>query len=282
MLVTETTVKNVLTRTSGYLRGVTSHSLQPYRGCGFGKALCGEYCYVKHNAYVTRGRAWGSFLEVRLNAAESYLHAVERERKWARRERGAFGIFLSSATDPYVPQETKYGITKSVLLAMIGEPPDTLIVQTHSAKVADHSDLLRELRECVRVHITIESDRDRLPGLAAPASSVESRFDAARRLRAAGLDVVITVSPLLPIEHPRAFFARCKECADAVIVDHFIGGDGTETGSRTRRTRLPGVMERVQAGATELAYRDRMIVVAREIMPGRVGVGARGFAGEFA
>ncbi|NNE09298.1 MAG: radical SAM protein [Gemmatimonadetes bacterium] len=275
-------MKRVLTRTSGYLRGVTSHSLQPYRGCGFGNALCGEYCYVKHNTYVTRGRAWGSFLEVRTNAAASYLESVVRERKWARREGGEFGVFLSSATDPFVPQEKKYGVTQSVLRAMIDEPPDTLIVQTHAATVANHAELLSQLKACARVHITIESDRDRLPGLPAPASSVESRFDAARALRDAGLTVVITVSPLLPIENPRAFFTRCAGCAEAVIIDHFIGGDGTETGSRTRRTRLPDVMESVEAGTTELAYREEMVAIAREIMPGRVGVGARGFAGEFA
>ncbi len=281
MQVTETTIKGVLTRTSGYLRDVTSHSLQPYRGCGFGNALCGEYCYVRHNAYVTRGRPWGSFLEVRTNAAESYVRTVARERKWAERERGAFRVFLSSATDPFVPQEKKYGVTESVLQAMITEPPDELIVQTHSATVADYSDLLQELKACARIHITIESDRDRLPGLPAPASSVAARFEAASRLRAAGLRVVITVSPLLPIEHPRAFFARCNECADAVIVDHFIGGDGSANGSRTRRTPLPEAMEAVQAGTAELAYRERMIAIAREIMPGCVGVGARGFAGTF-
>lgn len=282
MQATETTVKSVLTRTSGYLRDVTSHSLQPYRGCGFGNALCGAYCYVRHNAYVTRGRPWGSFLEVRTNAAESYAGTVARERKWARRERGAFRVFLSSATDPFVPQEKKYGVTKSVLRAMIKDPPDELIVQTHSASVADYSELLQELKSCARVHITIECDRDRLPGLPAPASSVAARFDAAGRLRAAGLAVVITVSPLLPIEHPRAFFAQCKECADAVIVDHFIGGDGSANGSRTRRTLLPKTMEAVQAGTADLTYRDRMIAIARDVMPGCVGVGARGFAGEFA
>jgi hypothetical protein len=31
--VTLVRVANPLTRTSGYLKGVTSHSLQPYRGC---------------------------------------------------------------------------------------------------------------------------------------------------------------------------------------------------------------------------------------------------------
>jgi hypothetical protein len=67
--ITETTVKNILTRTSGYLRTVTSHSLQPYRGRTFGNSLCGVGCYVQHNGHVLQGRPWGGFLEVRTNAA---------------------------------------------------------------------------------------------------------------------------------------------------------------------------------------------------------------------
>src|SRR5580700_11964626 len=104
MLTTSTTVKSILTRSSGYLTTVCSHSLQAYRGCPFGAALCGVGCYVRHNIYVTQGREWGSFLEARTNAAEAYLAAYERERAWARRSRERFVIFLSSASEPFPPQ----------------------------------------------------------------------------------------------------------------------------------------------------------------------------------
>src|SRR4051812_40479833 len=96
MDLTEVTVRNILTRTGGYLQPVASHSLQPYRGCTFGNSLCGVGCYVQHNAWVTRGRRWGSFLEVRTNAAEAYRKSYGREAEWARRTHGAFSIFCSS------------------------------------------------------------------------------------------------------------------------------------------------------------------------------------------
>ena len=129
MDVTVVEVKNVLTRTTGFLRTVTSHSLQPYRGCSYGNSLCGVGCYVQHSYWVTKGREWGSFLEVRENAAGSYLANVEKERRWARKSGDAFSIFMSSSTDPFVPQEKKYGVSRAVLEAMIDAPPDMLILR---------------------------------------------------------------------------------------------------------------------------------------------------------
>lgn len=276
-------VKNVLTRTSGFLKTVTSHSLQPYRGCALGSSLCGVGCYVRHNRWITEGRPWGSFVEVRQNAAESYLAGYERERAWARRARGCFGVFLSSSTEPFMPQEHRFGVTRGVLEAMLESPPDLLVLQTHSHRVTAYVDLYRELRtRCeLRVHVSIETDRERLPGLPPPASPVARRFEAARELKTAGIFTVITVAPLLPIADPERFFASIADAADAVVIDHFIEGDGTADGRRTRLTALPQAMEEVAAGSSELAYRDAMVRVARRHLPGRAGVNVDGFAGRY-
>jgi DNA repair photolyase len=137
-------------------------------------------------------------------------------------------------------------------------------------------------RACdLRFHISIESDRDRLPGLPPPASTVADRFAAAERLKTAGLRVVITVSPLLPIADATAFFENIAAIADAVVIDHFVEGDGSRDGSRTLRTKLPDAMAAVDPASTALDYRERIVAVARAIMPGRVGVSIDGFAGRF-
>jgi DNA repair photolyase len=281
---TETvSVRSILTRASGFLESVCSHSLQPYRGCPFGASLCGVGCYVRHNVYVTRGRGWGDFLEVRANAADAYNASFERERAWGRARRGGFVIFLSSATEPFPPQEARHGVTRSVLGSMLEQPPDGLIVQTHSPRVADAIDLLVPLASrCeLRVHVSIETDRDRLPGLPPPASPIERRFEAARALRDAGLKVIVTVAPLLPIADPERFFARIAEVADAVVLDHFIGGDGSPTGARTLKTPLPGAMAAIDLESVTLAYRDRMAEIAQRHLPGRVGLNRDGFAGRW-
>jgi DNA repair photolyase len=283
MTVTETTVQNILTRTTGFLRTVTSHSLQPYRGCTFGNALCGVGCYVQHNGHVTRGRTWGSFLEVRTNAAEAYRASHGRESRWARKSRGRFSVFCSSSTDPYVPQEARYRITESVLRAMIELPPDLLILQTHShAMLRDLETLLDLQRRCeVRVHVSIETDREALPGLPPPACSVDRRLSACATLTAAGLFTVVTVAPLLPIEDPERFFARLGDVANAVVIDHFIQGDGSNDGGRTLKTALPAAMHAVSPESVTLEYRDRMAAIAQRHLPGRVGINIDGFAGRY-
>jgi DNA repair photolyase len=238
-------------------------------------------CYVRHNRWITRGERWGSFVETRTNAAAAYRAEYEGEKNWARRRFGQFGIFLSSSTEPFQPIERKEGITRSVLEAMIGAPPDALILQTHSHHVADYLDLYPALaaRTALRFHISIESDIERLPGLPPPASSLERRIAAAAALKAAGLRVVITVSPLFPMRNPDAFFQRLAAVADAVVIDHFIAGDGTADGTRTLRTELPEAMRQVDPRSTTLAYRDFIVEVARRFFPGRVGVNIDGFAG---
>lgn len=281
--LTTASVRSILTRTSGFLKTVTSHSAQPYRGCTYGRSLCGVGCYVQHNRWLLRGAPWGSFLEARVNAAEAYREQQERERRWARRSRGDFSIFLSSSTDPFVPQEARLGVTRRLLEAVVESPPDALVLQTHSPRVVSYLDLYRELasRARLRVHISIESDRERLPGLPPPAASVASRLEAAARLREAGIFVVVAVAPLLPIQHPERFFSRIAGAADAVILDHFIEGDGSREGARTRATLLPEAIARVDEAALGLEYREAMARVAERHLPGRVGVNVDGFAGRW-
>jgi DNA repair photolyase len=269
-------VGRILTRTCGFLSGVTSHSLQPYRGCALGGSLCGVGCYVRHNWWVTRGRPWGTFVEVRTNAAAAYRAEYAAEQRWARRTAGRFGIFLSSSTEPFQPAETTFGITRAVLAEMVQRPPDVLIVQSHSHRMAGCLDFYRQLHgRCdLRLQLSIETDRDALPGLPRSASPVARRLEAAAALHAAGLRVIIAVAPLLPMDDPEAFFARLATVADEVIVDHYIDGDGSPNGCRTRRTALPQAMAAVNPLSVSLEYRREIAQIAERYFPGRVGINA--------
>ncbi|MCH7873373.1 MAG: hypothetical protein IID33_16880, partial [Planctomycetes bacterium] len=69
--------------------------------------------------------------------------------------------------------------------------------------------------------------------------------------------------------------------ADAVVIDHFIEGDGSADGARTNKTLLPAAMRAVAPGSVALDYRHQIVAVARRFLPGRVGVNIDGFAGRY-
>jgi DNA repair photolyase len=280
--ITEVQCRSILTRASGYLRQVCSHSLNPYIGCGFGRSGCGVGCYVRHNAWLTKGRDWGGFVDVKSNAPEVYLKTFKAEQRWAHRKQKPFTLFFSSSTDPWQPIEKQYRITHQLLETMLTSPPDELILQTHATAMLDDLSLVAELsRQCrLRVHVSIEGDVGRLPGLPPPPATVAARIEMFRQLSSAGIFAVACLSPLYPMENPPSFFEQlAKAGADAVVIDHFIEGDGTAEGTRTWKTDLPRHMAAVNAESTRLKYRDRIAAIAQSYLP--VGISASGFAGHY-
>ena len=166
---------------------------------------------------------------------------------------------------------------------MVDRPPDSLILQTHSPRVVDYLDLYAKLQQVcrLRIHISIETDRDRIPGLPPHATPIGKRFLAARQLRAQGIRTVITVSPLLPIRDPVRFMQRAGEAADALVIDHFIEGDGSPDGSRTWRTALPEALMKLAPETVTLDYRKQILEIAQEHFSGPVGCSIEGFAGQY-
>ncbi len=247
MEITEVQCQSILTRVGGYLKPVCSHSLNPYVGCGFGRSACGVGCYVRHNAWLTKGRDWGSFVEVKTNAPEIYLKTCKTEQRWVHRRNQPFAIFFSSSTEPWQPAERQYRVTRRLLEAMRIHPPDELILQTHATAMQEDLSLVAALsRQCrLRVHVSIEGDIERLPGLPPPPATVQKRIELLRQLSEAGIFAVACLSPLYPMHNPAAFFEQLAGAgASAVVIDHFIGGDGTAEGSRTWKTDLPRSMGR--------------------------------------
>jgi len=282
MKVSETHCKSILTRSSGYLGDVSTHSLNPYSGCGFGRSSCGIYCYVQFNTWITRGRSWGEFVDVKINSPEVYKQTLSAEKRWAEKRSKPFSIFMSSSTDPWQPIEKKYRITRQILQAMLSAPPDELILQTHSTLIDDDIDIISKLAQLcrLRIHISIEGDRDNLPGLPSPPSPNKDRIDSLAKFSKAGITSVACLSPLYPISDPNSFFLKLANSgATAAVIDHFIQGDGTKDGSRTFKTSLPPTMANLNSESIKLSYRDVIANIARKYLP--VGISASGFAGNY-
>ncbi len=282
MIVKEIKCQSILTRAGGYLSNVVSHSLNPYTGCGFGRSSCGVACYVQFNPWLVQSRTWGRFVDAKTNADAVYLKTVKAERAWVRKRKTPFSIFLSSSTDPWQPIERKYRITRKILSAMIEDPPDSVILQTHTDRIVDDMNIILDLSLLcdVRVHISIEGDRERLPGLPSPPCSLSKRLGALALFAKNGIATVACLSPLYPLKNPDTFFQRlANEGVGAVILDHYILGDGTADGSRTLKSALPKAMAELNEASIHLSYRDQMADVARKYL--RVGVSSDGFSGNF-
>lgn len=151
---------------------------------------------------------------------------------------------MSSSTDPYVPQEKLLGITRALLEAMCERPPDGIVIQTHTTLISRDLTLIRELaqRTSLWVSITVETDREVLAGFSKHASSPAKRMETLSRFRKEGIRTQAAVSPLLPLGNVEEFARTLEKVADRVILDHYLLGDGSAGGLRTKRTNFPEML----------------------------------------
>jgi DNA repair photolyase len=226
-----------LTPTGGFLSSF-GYSLNPYIGCAFGDAGGCPFCYVRALpvARAEQG-AWGSWVIAKRNLPERLEHeliALERSGKLAQTT-----IFMSSATDPYQGMERRMRLSRAALAAMAERPPRRLLLQTRSPMVERDVELLRRLGPHVIVSITLETDDERIRRRLTPTTaSVARRVATARRLRSAGIFVQLAIAPMMPNCAER-FAALAATCADRVIVDTYLDGDG----SGGKRSRALGIAQ---------------------------------------
>lgn len=234
--------RSILTPTSGYLQGYT-HSLNAYQGCSFGRGSC-PFCYVRAMPIQRfAGRAWGTWLKAKINAAD----LLERELNRARRN-GSFGslrIFMSSSTDPYQGAEARLRITRQLLTIFVQSGNfGRLIVQTRSPLIERDLDLLQLLGSRVIVSLTIETNREEVRRAITPTSpSIPRRLLTLERLRDAGISTQAALSPLLPCDPP-ILAELIASRTSRVVVDTLIDGDGAH-GQRSRSLGMPALLSSI-------------------------------------
>ncbi len=270
----------ILTPTSGYLAAGYTHTINVYQGCAFAGALCGIYCYAQHNRWITRGRRW-SLYGAKRQVREAYRRDHDRIKRPSRGDPRPLKIYMSSSTDPYIPQEKALRLTHSLLEEMSDRPPDVLVIQSHHTLVDRDIDRIAELSaRCeLWVSLTVETDMDPVPGFPPHASPPARRLATLARFRARGIRTQATVSPLLPVVDLDSFARRLDDACDRVILDHYLIGDGSPNGWRTRRTSFAERLEKAGFGEwNDLAKlwtaRDRFVGI---LGASRVLVGSEGF-----
>ena len=271
---------SILTPTGGFLAAGYTHTINVYQGCAFAGSLCGLYCYAQHNQWITKGRAWGLYGAKR-RVGEAYRRDHDRIKRPRRGGPGPLRIYMSSSTDPYIPQEKSLRLTRTLLEEMIERTPDVLVIQSHHTLVERDLDLIADLSaRCVLwLSLTVETDMDRVPGFSPHASPPAHRLAVLEAFRARGIPTQATLSPLLPLADPPAFARALDAACDRVILDHYLIGDGSPGGWRTRKTGFPARLAAAGFGEwNDLAKLDEI----RDLLAGvlgvdRVLVGCEGF-----
>jgi DNA repair photolyase len=206
-----------------------THTLSRAAGCSFGNIYCGAYCYAAQLPNWLYNKAdsesWGGAVVIKENAPE----LLDMELAKAG-NRDTYRIFMSSVTDPYQPIERRFRLTRLCLDVFANyDDIDLLVIQTRSPFVTDDIERLSQIPYVV-VSMTIETDRGDLD-VGPNRAFIEQRFEAVKRLVAAGIRTQITVSPCLPYT---ADFAErlAASGAERIVVDTFVEGDGSK-GQRT-------------------------------------------------
>jgi hypothetical protein len=164
---------------------------------------------------------------------------------------------------------------------MLDRPPDTLVIQSHNTLALRDLGLITALsRRCeVWVSLTVETDLERLPGFPNHASPPFRRVATLRAFRQAGVPTQAAVSPLLPLANPENFARLLGGACDRVVLDHYLLGDGSKNGLRTKRTAFPAMLEAAGFGEWNglAKFHEVRGVFERVMGAGRVHVSKAGF-----
>ncbi|HVU66269.1 MAG TPA: hypothetical protein VHD63_04030 [Ktedonobacteraceae bacterium] len=240
MDVTLTEAQRILTpQRMGFLAGGPypfTHALSAYTGCAFGNTTCGMYCYAQflpNWTYHNPPLAWGEAVYVKTNAPQLLEQTLASMKP---KTRSKLRIFMSSATDPYQPLESKHQITRQCLEVFARYPDlDLLVIQTRSPLAERDLDLMRRI-PYAWLSLTIETDDQGYLSRLKGGPVLEKRWALVQAARAANVPTQITVSPCLPYTSVEAFGQRLLHSgARRLVVDTTVDGDGTG-GSRTSRT----------------------------------------------
>lgn len=164
----------------------SDYVINPYVGCSHGCI----YCYARFmKRFTNHPECWGHFLDVKINAAELI---PQNTKKYKGKTIG-----ISSVTDPYLPLERKYKLTRKILEKLIPLEPDLWIL-TKSDLIVRDMDLLKQFKNCV-AGISLSVLDDKISKEVEPfGSSPEKRINAAQKLKEAGIKTAIFISPMLP------------------------------------------------------------------------------------
>ncbi len=169
-------------------------TVNPYRGCEFGCA----YCYARYTHEFLDLENWLDFerrVFVKVNAGA----AMRRDLR--RNDVRTHGIAIGTATDPYQPAERIFGVTRSLLQALLPLSGIPISIVTKSGLIERDAELLGDLsrKNDLEVRFSCVTTNPALQRALEPRAHVPSRrFAAMARLAAHGVPCGVLIAPVLP------------------------------------------------------------------------------------
>jgi len=202
---------------------------------------------------------WGSFVDVRVNAAE----VLERE---LARKRCEGVVLLGSVTDAYQPVERKYKVTRAIAEVLLKHQCNISIL-TKSSLVLRDLDLFVRFTHC-EVGLTITTLDERVRRYFEPySSSVPERVEALRSLHKNGVRTYVFIGPVLPkLTDIEAIIRAVRDYIDAVWVEalNIRCGNWSDIES-VLRVRFPQLLPDFKHLASDGKYWDEIGEQARTV-----------------
>ncbi|MFX1276177.1 MAG: radical SAM protein [Promethearchaeota archaeon] len=179
--------------------------VNPYIGCEHGCI----YCYAEFmKRFTAHHEPWGEFLDAKINSPELVKPRGHYTNKI---------VMFSSVTDPYIPHERKYELTRKILYRLIPYQPSITIL-TKSELFMRDIELFKQFKN-IEVGISISTLNDQYMKQLEPRASIPlRRFNAIKKCHDAGLKTYIFLSPIFP------FITEIEEIMEKTVdyVDYFM------------------------------------------------------------
>lgn len=240
------------------------YTLSPYVGCLVG---C-KFCYAAERTGMVRGlqglapAPWGSFVDVRTNAAEVL-----------RAELGELAPlpikFCPIVSDPYQATETRYRLTRGCLEVLAEVAPErAILLLSRTARLVEDIELMTHLPG-LRVGASIPTvDDDVRKHFEPRGASIEARFAQLEALRARGITTFAVVQPMLPGDVDE-LAERLAAACDSVSIDVLRGVYGAAEEFRDPRYSFATeeAWQIAQARALAAALGERGVPLWRGDLP---------------
>lgn len=206
MIIREVKARNIITKSN---LPAADYVINPYTGCSHACIYC-YACFMKR--FTGHEEEWGTFLDVKINALDSI---PEKSKKYHDKF-----IYLSSVTDPYLPHERKYKLTRRIIEKLIPLRPN-IGVQSKSDLISRDIDLFKQFPVC-ETGLTITTLNDAIRKEIEPnTASIQNRLNALKGLKNAGLDTYIFIGPILPmVTDWKEIILKTKSFADSFIFEN--------------------------------------------------------------